>query len=472
MPWHLVSLPPGTREVRLAVKTSYRLAGIQAVPQVGERAELVERMVRTDTPKLVMGALMVLLGLLGAALLPRRLGFAFALYTVSSGVFSIYYSDLKQLVLPLRNDVWFFLWLAAVAGVPIGYLRFTNAVFETPPRLGPALQRAHQVWGALYLGVCVVAWVAMTRWGLEAERFASPALFALGAVLRVMMVVSALVSLVHMAQLARREGPDRENARVLLVAFVAVAAAMVANIGAALGLLPSMRGAYVTPGLFALALGLTVVAQRSWARTRLQLSDRVKEKEAMLRDLHDGIGGVTTNIRLLAELGKRDSQKAIEALSAISELSNEGLAELRAFTQTLDEAEAQVTWPIFCSELRRFGGQLIEAHGKAFSLEARLDGEGRPGSALVLTVLRIFREALTNVVKHAGATRVDVTVSVTRGTLSLSISDDGAGGGPGGGLDTGRGVANMKARARDLGGELTVATGAGTRLSLELLRPS
>lgn len=474
VPFHLISLPPGTREVMLHVRTSYPLAGIQAVPTLGERSELITAIVRNDTPRLVAGLLMVLLGVLGLVVtVPARaakLGVGFALYTSASGLFTIYYTHLKQLVLPFTPAVWFVIWLLTLALLPVGYLRFLTTALAQPSRGLLLMRRLHEGFGAFFVLFCAGGFVALSTWGLTAERYASPLLFGLGSVLRLMMLVTAVVSFAHIGRLARAPGPDQTSARLLIAALAVLLVALVANVGAALGLLPTMRGAFATPGLFALAIVFAIIAQRSWAQTKLELADRVKEKEAMLRDLHDGIGGVTTNIRLLAELGSRDAHKAMDALTAIAELSTEGLAELRAFTQTLDEGEAQVTWPILFAELRRFGGQLIESHGKTFNLDAKVEGQSdtRPKSALCLTVLRIFREALTNVVKHAGATRVDVAVHVSPGQLSLSITDDGEGGGKGGGLDTGRGVANMKARAKDLGGELSVVKDAGTRLELKL----
>jgi signal transduction histidine kinase len=470
LPWHLISLPHGAREVTLQVRTSYRLAGVQGVPRLGERAALLEEVVRTDTPRLVVGVLMMLLGVLGLLLFPLRPGRSFGVFAFSGGVYVCFYTHLKQLVLPLTPGLWFFMWLVAHALLPAGFLAFLGDVLREPPRAVRLMRRVHTWYGAAFVAVSALAWVGLSLWGRAAERIAAPWLFGAGSVLRLLIIVTGVVTFTHVIRLVR-SGPDRTTARLLVGGLVVLAGALLLNVGAALGLLPTMRGAFVTPGLLAFVVVLAVIGQRTWTRTRLELADRVKEKETMLRDLHDGIGGVTTNIRLLAELGKQDSQRAMEALAAIAELSTEGLAELRAFTQTLDEGEARVTWSVLVSELRRFGGQLIESHGMTFALEARLEDSRAPASALCLTVLRILREALTNVVKHASATRVDVSIAVTPTQLSVSVCDDGAGGGGGGGLDTGRGVANMKARATELGGELSVVTGAGTRLSLTLPLP-
>jgi two-component system sensor histidine kinase UhpB len=84
-------------------------------------------------------------------------------------------------------------------------------------------------------------------------------------------------------------------------------------------------------------------------------------------------------------------------------------------------------------------------------------------------VLRIAQEALTNVAKHAGAERVVLSLRRSDDWLLLSIHDDGAGlGAPI--AATGRGVLNMRARAEQLGGTLTIeqTEGQGTRVVLAL----
>jgi signal transduction histidine kinase len=85
-------------------------------------------------------------------------------------------------------------------------------------------------------------------------------------------------------------------------------------------------------------------------------------------------------------------------------------------------------------------------------------------------VLSLARELLANAARHAGATRVDVTVRADGGTVLLSVSDDGAGISPGrvqAALAEGAiGLASCRERVEALGGSLTVraAPGAGTRV--------
>jgi signal transduction histidine kinase len=98
------------------------------------------------------------------------------------------------------------------------------------------------------------------------------------------------------------------------------------------------------------------------------------------------------------------------------------------------------------------------------------------GPDTAITVFRIVQEALTNVAKHAHATRVKVSLALQQGDLLLTLTDNGLGIGPdrnpGGG--NGFGVLGMSERAAALGGELAVqpARRRGTEVSLRIPLPA
>jgi signal transduction histidine kinase len=86
-------------------------------------------------------------------------------------------------------------------------------------------------------------------------------------------------------------------------------------------------------------------------------------------------------------------------------------------------------------------------------------------------LLAVIREALSNVARHALATRVDLRIWTDERGLSLTVDDDGIGPGtPAGG---GRGIDNMLARARRLGGtsSLDAREGGGSRLRWDVPLP-
>jgi PAS domain S-box-containing protein len=191
------------------------------------------------------------------------------------------------------------------------------------------------------------------------------------------------------------------------------------------------------------------------------------EKERILKDLHDGIGGLTTNINLLAELARTrdDLGEVRRSLATIAELSRESLSEIRSFMQSLDVKDLR--WPAVAAELRHLGSTIIEPHDIRFSLTTSLpEEEEGPSSATAMNLFRIYKESLANVVKHARASSVDVSLSLAAGRVRLTVRDDGVG--LGGKRGTGRGLLNMQTRAAEMGGTVSIVSDAGTLVSLDI----
>ena len=194
------------------------------------------------------------------------------------------------------------------------------------------------------------------------------------------------------------------------------------------------------------------------------------EKEKILMDLHDGIGGITTNISLLSELAQKKSSVTDmkKALSTISELSREGMSDIRSIMHSLDAKE--ITWYTMTAELRRHGSNMVESHGMSFDIKTSVeDMDEQPGSLLCLNIFRVYKEAIANIVKHSGAKSVNVNLNVSREKLTLAIRDDGSG--LKGGRGMGRGISNMNARTKEMGGILTITSDNGTHIYFELPVP-
>jgi signal transduction histidine kinase len=107
--------------------------------------------------------------------------------------------------------------------------------------------------------------------------------------------------------------------------------------------------------------------------------------------------------------------------------------------------------------------------------EIRVVGEEPAGLTLpvVAELLAIGREALANVARHAGAAHAWIRIAETDESVSLEITDDGRGIGPGAGAERGHhGLSNMRARADGLGGSFEVDDrgGAGTRILVTIPR--
>lgn len=206
-------------------------------------------------------------------------------------------------------------------------------------------------------------------------------------------------------------------------------------------------------------------------RVRIEEQQRhLEEKENILKDLHDGVGGLTSNINLLAELARKsdDLNEVRKSLKTIANLSRESLAEIRTFMQSLDTRE--LDWSAISAELRYLGSTIIESHGMRFTLDASIKAGGSlPTSVMALNLFRIYKESLANIVKHSRANSVAVVLSVEQGQVTLHIQDDGIG--MNGKRKTGRGLYNMHARATVLGGKIAVTSEKGTHILLEVPIP-
>ena len=88
-----------------------------------------------------------------------------------------------------------------------------------------------------------------------------------------------------------------------------------------------------------------------------------------------------------------------------------------------------------------------------------------PAAARADELLAVLREALSNVSRHASAHHVSIELTLAGRELCLTVADDGVGLGPArtGPGSGGRGLANMAARAADLGGTMNVTSGVDGR---------
>jgi PAS domain S-box-containing protein len=197
----------------------------------------------------------------------------------------------------------------------------------------------------------------------------------------------------------------------------------------------------------------------------------VWEKEKLLMDLHDGIGGITTNISILAEMGQQasDIEGIKKMLSTISRLSREGISEIRGFMHGLDRKE--LNWRTLAAELKIQGTTLMEPHRITFTFDSSMEEiDDQPGSLLWVNLFKIYKEALTNVIKHAKADTATVTLNISRSGLQLAIQDNGVGWENK--ANGGRGVSNMHKRAGEIGAEVLLSSSrGGTRVNLNIPLP-
>lgn len=186
-----------------------------------------------------------------------------------------------------------------------------------------------------------------------------------------------------------------------------------------------------------------------------------QERQRIMRDLHDGLGSRLFVSLSRVERGEMGSREIADALRSC-------IAEMRLALDTLvpQEHDFRSTLGSF---LFRWRNQLLACGIRATWDIAVPDEELRLSPHASLQLLRVAQEALTNVVKHANASTVDVQLRLVAGKLVLEVRDNGIGAAGVGEDSSGRGLNNMRTRAVQLGGEVQVHGGSGgTRVTVQV----
>lgn len=207
---------------------------------------------------------------------------------------------------------------------------------------------------------------------------------------------------------------------------------------------------------------------RAEALRRRQTAEQ-RERVRIARELHDVIGHALSQINVQASVGlhlmDRDPEQARSALGSIKDTSKTALEEVRSVLGVMrSDGDAPLVPQAELAELPRLV-EGVRAPGFEVELIDRLDEQ--PGRAVQFAAFRIAQEALTNVVRHARATRAVVAVERLGDELLLTVDDDGRGTQ---GATEGSGILGMRERATLLGGSVEVAPSprGGTRVTARL----
>lgn len=228
-------------------------------------------------------------------------------------------------------------------------------------------------------------------------------------------------------------------------------------------------------------VGINITEQRQQQEALRQSRERLRELAAYIntvreeqrarisRELHDVVGGMLTSIKLDVQRIRRRSndagveeivaglldlvQESIDVVRSISEDLRPGVLDHLGLQAALEGALRQF------SERSEIACELVGGTGELHLSQAR-----------ATAVYRICQEALTNIARHAGATRVTLRLAASDARINIEIEDNGRG------LvsltPTGKsiGLLSMAERAREFGGTLTSRPGehGGTCLMLSL----
>ncbi len=202
----------------------------------------------------------------------------------------------------------------------------------------------------------------------------------------------------------------------------------------------------------------SMLCQSRWRRLKAQRElDRIRTRIAT--DLHDDIGPSLSQIALLAELARRSANGEPEIV--------ELLQQIVGVSRTLASSMSDVVWSIdpgkdtlgeMIQRMRVFAAGVFLPAGIRFHFQAPTAGlELQLGAHLRRQIFLIFKESVHNIVRHSECVEAEIYVAIERRDLVLTVIDHGRG------FDSrcprpGHGLTGMSRRARELNGELRLAS--------------
>jgi signal transduction histidine kinase len=233
----------------------------------------------------------------------------------------------------------------------------------------------------------------------------------------------------------------------------------------------------------ALAVALAYRSTRRWQEevaARLQqslheqeldaLRRRAEERVGIARDLHDVVShtlavvGVHLNVAL--DAFDEEPEEARDALRLAQDVRGRAMSDLKSLVDVLREGN-RIETP--AAGLEGLAGLTEQVRAAGLAVTVTELGERAEVPAPVATaVYRVVQEALTNTVRHAGAGRVTVALQYTPASVTVEVTDDGAGGA---GSTEGHGIMGMRERVAALGGALTAGPGPDAGFTVRAMIP-
>ena len=219
----------------------------------------------------------------------------------------------------------------------------------------------------------------------------------------------------------------------------------------------------------------SIIAAGELRRERDGLEERFrKEKEYVMKELHDGLGNILTSITVASQAAQRvfteNPEKAIGMVQRMNDFSTEAMDFLRTGLMMLDNPDREIGDII--ENVRTRFTELFSTYGLELSVETADGASGfKPGAAAAIDLTRCIQEALTNVIKHADARNVRISLSRTGESFDMIVADDGKG------FEAdiktkGFGIRNIANRMQKLHGTMKIVSSPGKGTMIKLSVPA
>jgi signal transduction histidine kinase len=202
------------------------------------------------------------------------------------------------------------------------------------------------------------------------------------------------------------------------------------------------------------------------AKHEIEREKARRAREIVSRELHDGIGGITATMAMLASLGRVEAKGEVsEIFSNFEEMALKGSREIQGLMTSVENEVFR--WSDWLRDLESYSRKIMAMAGISF--DWKVEGPVPEGiirdARSAASLMKVAFEAAHNMVRHSGAKEGGIHVLFQEDRLSIVIFDNGRGISVNNGY--GRGMGNMRRRMEEMGGGFSVRAEVGTRVSLE-----
>ena len=333
------------------------------------------------------------------------------------------------------------------------------------PIASPFLNPAATAWNWLTTAACIACFLPLHFWSFakvgRPRLFAAAGMTAIGAVGLIFGLNSgASAFLIYAAANIGHLGRPR---LAVLGIVILMAVAFGFFLLSYVPLFPDRVWAFAPAFVFIPIIGAITVfeVERAMSNARLNLAHGeverlavIAERERIGRDLHDLLGHTLSMITLKSQLARKltvsDPAAAAREMQEVETISRDSLKQVRqavggyrakGLSAEVAHAERALKWAEIACEVRTDAVALPPRHETALALA--------------------LREGVTNIIRHSGATRVSGRLASRPGDVTLTLTDNGRGGGA-----EGNGLAGIRERIEHLGGSFHRSNHDGTTLTV------
>lgn len=196
----------------------------------------------------------------------------------------------------------------------------------------------------------------------------------------------------------------------------------------------------------------------------------IKERERIIRDLHDDLGGSLSSIQLMSDLiinHKLEEGKLKESITKISETSKNISQQIKTVVWSLDSEKD--TLQNLIEYINYYSRDFFQPTSISFEFNNSISENHFISGFLRKNIFLVLKEALTNIIKHSNATKVSLDIKATMDSIYITIADNGIG------IENinhfGNGLKNMKNRIAEINGTIFIQNCEGTLINIEVILP-